>query len=65
MIYVYQLIGTNMSGGEDWEFKPIFDTYDAAEKQRQIEIRAYTMVNGVKMFECPYDFEIIRMRVQG
>jgi len=62
---VYQLIGISIEGGEDWGFDPIYQTPEAAEKQKQVEIKAYTMVNGVKLFECPYDFQIITKEVKS
>lgn len=62
---VYQLIGTSIDGGEDWGFDPIYETLEAAEKQKQVEINAYTMYKGVKMFECPYDFQIITKEVKS
>jgi hypothetical protein len=61
---VYQLIGTSIDGGEDWSFKPIYSTLEAAEKQKQIEIDAYTKVNGIVEFECPYIFSIEEIEVK-
>ena len=54
---VYQLTGTHKSG-EDWDFSPVFDSYEKAEAKRQIEINAYTY-KGV----CDWTFEINEIEV--
>jgi len=57
MMKVYQLTGTHKSG-EDWNFSPVFDSYEKAEAKRQIEINAYTY-KGV----CDWTFEINEIEV--
>lgn len=59
MMKVYQLIARRVDGGiTDWNYNPIYTTLERVEKQKQIELDAYTKVDGVVMFESPYIFEI-------
>lgn len=61
---VYQLTGKSIVGSEDWPYNPIYSTPEKAEKQKQCEIDAYTKVNGVVMYECPYIFTINEIEVR-
>ena len=62
---VYQLTARRADGGvTDWNYNPIFATPEGAEKQKEIEFNAYTKVNGVVMFECPYIFEVREFEVK-
>jgi hypothetical protein len=60
---IYKLIGTGVNGGPDWDFDAVYKTRERAERQKESEIRAYTMVDGVKLFDCPYDFEVVEVEV--
>ena len=62
---VYKLIGTSVNGGPDWDFDAVYMTRERAEKQKASEIRAYTEVDGVKLFDCPYEFEVVEVDVEG
>ena len=61
---VYQLTATNVDHSDDWGFSPIYKTREAAERQRQNEILAYTTYNGQVLYECPYIFEITEIEVK-
>lgn len=61
---VYQLIGTSVDGGPDWDFNAVYASRERAEQQKASEIRAYTEVNGEKLFDCPYDFQVVEIEVK-
>lgn len=60
---VYKLIGTGVNGRPDWDFDAVYETRERAERQKENEIRAYTEVNGEKLFDCPYEFEVVEVEV--
>lgn len=62
---VFQLTATRVDGGVcDWDFNPVYSTRERAEKQKANEIKAYTTVNNVVIFDCPYEFEIKEIEVE-
>ncbi len=61
---VYQLTGVAKDGGPAWPYKPIYFTRERAERQKKSEIKAYTTVDDVVLYECPYIFTIDEIEVE-